>query len=182
MTKEELLRIYSAYLPYKTKCYCMGEYGEDNNPFIFEIVGITHGSVEVIQCSTTNITHFEPEEIFPILYPLEFLTKEIEHEGETIIPIVEILKQASLLDLNGCKFDIYDDEEEDNGIYVNAEDEHGRVIDAIFYDGNIFQKMHGYGFEPVNPQRELQEMLYRYHFNVFQLPESEYINKATLKS
>ena len=178
MTKEEQLKIYSAYLPYGVELYHDSHFKENR---IIKEWGLKKCSDYPISeyCDGTRYGRTF-QEVKPILYDISYLTKEIEHEGNQITPIIEIIKQASLLDLNGCAFDIYDDEEEDNGIYINAEDEHGRVIDSLFYDGNIFQKMHVYGFDPVNPQRELQEMLLRYHLNVFDLPEDQFINKATL--
>lgn len=172
MTKEELIKVFSAYLPYDLEvCTSYGS-PKLNNPKM-----MCGADIDRIKRNKTAIFVMKP-----ILLPLEYLTKEIEHEGKQVIPIVEILKKTSLLDLSECKFEVWEDEEKHNTVvYVNAENKNGRVIDSMFYDNDLFWHMDNDGsFDPTNPQREPQEMLLKFHFNVFGLKEGEYINKSTL--
>lgn len=167
MNKDELLKIYSAYLPYKTPITLASE--EYNYDGLTTILS-PHYLLDWQRNKCKISLH---------LWDLSYLTKEIEHDGERIIPMVYFIKKTSLFDLSKCTFEVYED---DGEVYVNA---HGdRVIDSIFYDGNIFWSsklldIHE-GYRPANPQHTWQEMLLHLHFNVFNLPESEFINKATL--
>ncbi|WFB67049.1 hypothetical protein [Chryseobacterium sp. WX] len=177
MNKDELLKIYSAYLPYGLQLQHKYEKAK-------------HSGETLLRSWVKPLEPLDLGCLFPhrkdsfdwkaILYDLSYLTKEIEHEGERIIPMVYFIKKTSLFDLSKCTFEVYED---DGEVYVNAHDG-DRVIDSIFYDGNIFWSsklldIHE-GYRPANPQHTWQEMLLHLHFNVFNLPESEYINKATL--
>lgn len=87
-TKEELLRIYSAYLPYELKVEII------DNPCKGEIKKLS-GIMEFGLCFLGKGGRFgfherSIENIKPILYSMDMLTKEIEHKGERFIP-AEIL-------------------------------------------------------------------------------------------
>lgn len=76
MTKEEQLKIYSAYLPYGLKiCTSYGN-GKWNNP-----KKLTGADIDRISTRSSNVQYK------PILYDLSYLTKEIEHEGERFVPL-----------------------------------------------------------------------------------------------
>ncbi len=76
MNKEELLRIYSAYLPYGLKA-------QYNNGDIITIIGVNTETIQV-NCDFTHYGYSDTriEDVKPILYDLSYLTKEIEHEGK----------------------------------------------------------------------------------------------------
>ena len=175
MNKDEQLKIYSAYLPYRLNL--------KSGEFITEMCASKKYIIDDYEHEFTNIDDlcYSVNHTYkPILYDLSYLTKEIEHEGEKIIPMVYFIKKTSLFDLSKCTFEVYED---DGEVYVNAHDG-DRVIDSIFYDGNIFWSsklldIHE-GYRPANPQHTWQEMLTHLHFNVFGLPEDQFINKATL--
>lgn len=112
------------------------------------------------------------QDIKPLLFPLGSLTETIQIKGKEFIPIIEILKKASLFDLSDCTFDVY---EVDNSIYVNAENK-DRTIDSLCYDFNIFYSMdNDLGYNPTNPQSELQDLLLEFHFD---LPHENLIEKG----
>lgn len=170
-TKEELIRIYSAYLPYGLRFQTV--IGWEKKIETLESFDIDYLDGRLVLNSNP---YFEAKNVKPILYNLSYLTKEIEHEGEKIIPIVEILKKASVFDLSGCEFGI---NEEDETIYVDAY-RYGRLIDAILYDSNVFIMNKEEKYFP--PQKDLNEMLLEFHINVFGLEEDQFINKATLNN
>ena len=176
MNKEELLKIYSAYLPYE---------------LLFSRKGKTHTLTCIRTESNSNNNLMLGDNDFmyysydckPILYPVTFetLIKEIEHKGKLFVPIIEILKKQSRFDLNECDFEISPDEEDGVFyIYVDACNKKGRYVDSISYDGNVFYNHENHQDKPVNPQWDIQSLLLKWHFNVFQIPASQFINKATL--
>ncbi|AZA82188.1 hypothetical protein C1637_09840 [Chryseobacterium lactis] len=128
MTKEEQLRIYSAYLPYKLQV----EFKRNIYPASVEIQTLDLKNLSsVIYQGKSNSFKMKP-----ILWDLSYLTKDEFNfiwENETDS---ESLEQAIALDAESfltCKFS---------------------------YD--------------------FWQELFKNHFNVFGLPECEYINKATL--
>lgn len=103
MTKQEFMAMS---LPYGLKCNLMGETTKEteysDNPIasVFKIEGIEYQSYcnnEIeIQCTDDDYMHQAPlEEVFLLLHPLSDLTKEIEHNGETFVPIIELAKMFS---------------------------------------------------------------------------------------
>ncbi|GEJ46039.1 hypothetical protein [Chryseobacterium sp. ON_d1] len=137
MNKDELLKIYSAYLPYGLQISTDDE-GQD---WVETVIGVNNEALE------TSVGNYWDFTVKPILYDLSYLTKEIEHEGERFIPIRKIYE------INGWEWS--DDE-------VNEIDEIGICsdLDILTY--------------------ATAQLLLSWHFNIFSLPESEYINKATL--
>lgn len=76
-TKEELLKIYSAYLPYEIDFrFCHGW---------SETIMRLHSVCFDKEVVNDNV-YLQPKNIEPILYSMDMLTKEIEHKGERIIP------------------------------------------------------------------------------------------------
>ena len=121
--------------------------------------------IETLTC--TILCHFEVKGLYqikPILRPLSDLTKEIDHNGEKFVPLIYIIKKISLFDLSDCIFE-YDEDYDEDGIYVNAVYE-GRVIDSITFDGNMFRCMNNDGsFDFYNPQHLALDLLSELHFD-----------------
>ena len=84
---ELTIKELAAYLPYGLKCKIgvLGYYER-----IVGLEGLNHNEVELSRVRKTVTEYFEYNEIKPILYPLDFLTKEITHNGETFEPIEKI--------------------------------------------------------------------------------------------
>lgn len=173
MTKEEQLKIYSAYFPYKLEMQHIDtDWAEDR-----EMTVILTGVFE--DCLTFNQAsdyYYNDDQIVikPVLYPLEYLTKEIEHDGKMITPIVELAKIGTGEKECGVT----------NGnlgtCYVNAKNEKKGFF--IYHPKGYFIWQVGKNAEPliVKNQLELFQKLLEWHFNIFQLPESDYINKSIL--
>lgn len=92
MTNQELLKIYSAYLPYGVNCIAQGynidDFSDPVKPKKLELVGISDCKwceIHEIGRSVTDQSYFE--ETYLLLRPLSDLTKEIEHNGERFYPI-----------------------------------------------------------------------------------------------
>ncbi|MGU3377675.1 hypothetical protein [Chryseobacterium sp. M5A1_1a] len=171
MTKEEKIKIYSAYLPYGLTGELKYDVKEDfdgvdwvddfskfEKGAIWKLAGfadhdlnIPMGEGEFSGWLWRNDNTYADIDISikPILYPLEFLTKEIEHEGETFVPLHRILEEYY--------FDLTKMDEK----YILSFKESLIEVDMSY---------------------KTAQMLLEYHFNVFNLPEDQYINKATLKS
>lgn len=141
MNKDELLKIYSAYLPYGLQISTDDE-GED---WVETVIGVNNEALE------TSVGNYWDFTVKPILYDLSYLTKEIEHEGETFVPIVKL---EQIFGIGFKKFN-------------------NTVGFSYFFkglsNGVLFDKIEGF-----------RNKLLEWHFNIFSLPESEYINKATL--
>lgn len=149
MKKEEQLKIYSAYLPYGLK-FISNDVALLKNAWT--MIGIkseekVYGFSDTILSQRSdykNIINISAKTIKPILYDLSYLTKEIEHEGERIVAIVEIM----------------------NSGFDHLEDMLIRIAAGLSNPDKL-------------PYSVFTKLIF-YHFNVFQLPESEFINKATL--
>jgi hypothetical protein len=136
MTKEELRKIYSAYLPYKLHVL----HTEKNMRLIISGVYFKENNDEYLQLQLLNWDRtVKTSEVKPILYDLSYLTKE---------------------ELRSAGFSDHVD-------YLTHERE------------SLVEK---YGF--INYINKLPYAHFQYlvsqHYNVFDLEESEFINKATL--
>lgn len=147
MDKDELLKIYSAYLPYKLKI------NDPKSPIERELThkGYWHRSSEddTVYVGVDEAIDYN---LKPILYDLSYLTKEIEHEGERFVP-------TRWLRGNHAEFDISKADME-------------QLISMFIH---IFRS-------PESAPYYFIKKLLEWHFNVFGLPEDQFINKATLKS
>ena len=104
MKNQELLKIYSAYLPYGVKCVignvrCNIAYLSSKKIAVIRKNGI--GEVDKYKWES-----FPENRIKLILRPLSDLTKEIEHNGERFIPINELNDKTKFM---GNQFKIYID-------------------------------------------------------------------------
>lgn len=85
-TKEELLKIYSAYLPYELK----GKRTDGaKGDYILRAV-YDDGSIIWKYDGFGNSTQIG---VLPVLYSMDMLTKEIEHKSERFIPLHKILEE-----------------------------------------------------------------------------------------
>lgn len=152
MTKEEQLKIYSAYLPYKleVKVY----FDDPDHSRIVTMCAIDTDEIYTYSRKPESwyISGRDEEhnmrgnygilECMPILYDLSYLTKEIQHEGEVVVLAKKIFKRE------------------------------WQDIAEYYVQCNQIMKL---SYDDI-------QLLLKHHFNVFNLPEGEYINKATLKT
>ncbi len=160
MNKDELKKIYSAHLPYGltgelkydiTEDFQDEDWVQDLSIFkkgaIWKLAGyadhdlnIPMGEGEFSGWLWRNGNTYAgiDEAVKPILYDLSYLTKEIEHEGETFVPF--------------------------------------NILSPKIRHEIEFSKLPAIGDFKVKDYQKLLEL----HFNVFGLPEGQFINKATL--
>lgn len=137
MNKDELIRIYSAYLPYQLRI-CDSVHNPD---FILD------------EDNVGDVLH-DAEHLYtikPYLYDLSYLTKEIEHEGKKFVP------QEILIEKYGIEVKKFDNVAGYNYFFKG------------FRNGLNFKDFENY-----------RNQLLEWHFNIFQLSEDQFINKATL--
>ena len=123
-----------------------------------------------IRISENYSFDFEEEDFEIGLRPLSDLTKSITHNGETFVPLIEIIKKLSLYDLSNLDF-VVGLNQSDNEFWVNAESNGtvmggGRVIDSISFDKNVFKVLDNYGrMDILKPQSKALELLDKWHFD-----------------
>jgi len=130
------------YLPYKINCMAQGE-----GKKIFQIQGITDFTdVDLHEIGRTVNEQYDLEDIFPILRPLSDLTKEIEINGETFVPIEELRRIDEKICFSDDRFMDYDDGKNKNTLHFS------------FYD--IFS--YSLGFDEIS---DIIEKLDEWHFD-----------------
>lgn len=147
MNKDELLKIYSAYLLYDLQLQHKYEKAKHNGETVLR------SWVKPLEPLDLGCLFPHRKDSFdwkPILYDLSYLTKEIEHDGERFVPTIWLRD-------NHAEFDISKADME-------------QLISMFIH---VFRS-------PESAPYYFIKKLLQWHFNVFQLPESEYINKATL--
>lgn len=154
-TKEELIRIYSAYLPYGLRFQTV--IGWEKKIETLESFDIDYLDGRLVLNSNP---YFEAKNVKPILYDLSYLTKEIEHEEKMITPSKEILKHIGV---PGDYFEI-----KEGYVLIRR---NGMVKHKIIWAGELADDCMVWVYQK----------LIEWHFNVFNLPEGEFINKAILK-
>lgn len=154
MNKEELLKIYSAYLPYKLK---IGFEGDDYEHLLVG-VDLCNEGLQLIS-PFGDFGRCEIDKPKPVLYDLSYLTKEIEHEGEKFVPIEY--------------FDVGDDSS--NSYPYDFGSGNVSIIRTLksIAENNIVFDVKFLPFEVV-------QRLISWKINVFGLKEDQFINKATL--
>lgn len=184
-TKEELLKIYSAYLPYQLKC----EYDfesiitKHSEKRIGKLLGLReqpfHSVAILVDNKPNNPDYIKHSKVKPILYSIEFLTKEIEHNGEVFIPIERLFDIET--GINWSASDYIKSGKGQKGYWVRSKDEGKSFYFGFNSDNNYFYHVDSYGFKmTIKKQLELLQKLFEWHFNVFGLDESEYIKKENL--
>lgn len=97
MTNEELLKIYSQYLPYGLNCKFDFPLDENINSVQMTLLGIEKSFEEDIWVGLFGeFGEIELNKFKPILRPLSDLTKEIEHKGERFVPMEKLAETFSM--------------------------------------------------------------------------------------
>ncbi|SHH90183.1 hypothetical protein SAMN05421866_4205 [Chryseobacterium oranimense] len=139
MTKEEQLKIYSAYLPYGLELQHKYEKAKHEGE------SVLRSWVKPLEPLDLGCLFPHRKDSFdwkPILYDLSYLSKEIEHEGVKVIPID----------------------------YISLSKANSQRIMRRYANGQSLDVLEQWQFE----------RLLQLHLNVFNLPEDQFINKATL--
>lgn len=144
MNKYELLKIYSAYLPYELNIQHNYVKAKHNGETVLRSWVKTLEPLD-LSCLFYRKNGFD---WIPILWDLSYLTKEIEHEGKFIIIFDEIRKETNAA--NFLKIERY---------LMSIED--GMAGHLPYWVVNT---------------------LIKHHFNIFNIPVGEFINKSTLCS
>lgn len=105
MNKEEQLKIYSAYLPFKLEVGLSdeGKYNLDSEypnehahkTGVITEFTISNGEFGYGEFKVSEKYYFsfnELSEVKPVLYDLSYLTKEIEHEGDRFVPMIKLME------------------------------------------------------------------------------------------
>lgn len=181
-TEEELLKIYSAYLPYNLK----GKKTDGaKGDYILRAV-YNDGSLIWKYDGFGNSTQIG---VLPVLYSIEMLTQEIEHNGDRFVPL-EIIGQMIDKDYKGLS-------EDGNGAIIGKDVNPSCACPYecdcevtsynLFYNTlNFYSTVYVDGDqdnfveEVVHESYLLVQKLLEWHFNVFGLEESEYFKKETL--
>lgn len=191
MDKDELLKIYSAYLPYGLKGRSIYNANDDeqNEDCILTLKDGLNNQVGI-----DDWVNQYSYPIKPILYDLSYLNKEIEHEGETFVPMLKLAKMESGQfeylddDENGIPIIGYDATDFDMGSMTFAnvyrfeyDQESGLFVVNIYDEGGKQEDLIGMD-EVCLSNLLLREKILEWHFNIFNIPEDQFINKSTLKS
>ncbi|WP_294267727.1 hypothetical protein [uncultured Chryseobacterium sp.] len=159
MTTQEQLKIYAAYLPYKVA------FSDLTCDMPNKLILDTENFSGVLE----DATHLNTIRLH--LYDLSYLTKEIEHEGRKFIPM-HVLKNGGT-DLNEYRFLEWKgysaiDNEQHETCYCPK-----TMSFYQFYMGDS---------RMCTDQYNKFQLLLSWHFNVFNLPAGDFIDKATFKN
>lgn len=143
MTNKELLKAYSAYLPYKINWFVDFE---DGDTAVYEMMGLFTDSGDIyLDEYETNVD--SEKKCKPILRPLSDLTKEIEHNGEKFVPVEFLNSELITID------------------YFEDTDHYEYLMSWI----NSVDKSHHINFLPFG----LIQKLLEWHFDIFNLREKD---------
>lgn len=161
-------------LPHKLKVYVKYNHKPDNSE-LETMIGIADDCI---------ITDMHEEDMAPLsisnyglcLHPLSDLAKEIEHKGETFIPIVELARMAWKEPLIN-KFKI------NNGTLWYNFDGDEYYFEFRPNKGFLFARMTPYeSFMPIDNQLGLFQKLIEWHFDLFDgIKNNEAIDVNTLE-
>ena len=169
------LKIHSAYLPYGLKfSSSMDKPFEDYGlQSIWTLDGINKLFGDYCLLTKENNDAYAINSCKPILFSLEDLTKEITINGETFVPIIELAEIAGLKPFKGeYRMEFLNDE---RAAFVECKCfEHYGVKQRFAYYNDFGFRATLDGYKPYK-QFELFEKLLEWKFNVFNLPEIEYI-------
>ena len=157
MEKLELKHI-APYLPYGLK----------TKYFLSDAIVLNEGQPEDIRDKnlTSDNVNFVLSFCKPILYPLSWLTKEIEHNGKKFMPIAKIISEVHNI--------YYDKLKAGEDIKSRS----NRKVYNIGWEDNWWKIEFG---EITSLRYDYVQKLIEWHFNVFNLPEHLYIDKSTIK-
>lgn len=165
------------YLPYGLKCHNMGNTDEEGHAFVSEIVGLDHDNVWVSHEHEDN--DYAYSDTFPLLRPLSNLTKEIEHNGVSFLPLLLLAKvedyQNNYLDDDESGIPIIgkDVSDFDMGSMTYAHTYRFRfdeelklfVVDLLDEDGSMISEL----MSIATRNFDLIKKLFEWHFDVFGL-------------
>ncbi|WP_223559576.1 hypothetical protein [Chryseobacterium lathyri] len=159
MTKEEQLKIYAAYFPYGLEARVDKDtYLQPDSERIGKVtqINLEHGNYELVITAENGYYLCDLDQAKPILYDLSYLTKEIEGGVFLINEIANVISPDQ-------SFSIIQNE------------------DMIILDFDEEYTFHTLSVKNMMRQPyEIIQILLKHHFNVFNLSEDQYINKATL--
>ena len=161
------LKIYSAYLPFEVKV------SYNSIDYIGVLKSIDTFRNQVSFFSKHLFEQIEIEDVKPILFSLEDLTREITINGETFVPIIELAKIAGLKPFKGEYRREFLNDERAAFVECKCFEHYGIKQRFAYYNDFGFRAtLNGY---KSYKQFELYEKLLEWKFNVFNLPEAEYI-------
>lgn len=136
------------YLPYELKIKV--ENGIDNGIFELQPVMLTIQDHEGINKFNKWFIQYESK---PLLRPLSDLTKEIEHNGDKFVPIIEL-------------YPFFDKQPSNVKMICNQELDYA---ESHYYGGGSLKVNTKY---PLENRYDLIEKLFEWHFDVFNLIEN----------
>lgn len=165
MTENKLtIEHLAAYLPYGLKIKVI-----DTSFYKYDIITLSDKG-DLSNIGGISYVIDEPQDFKPILRPLDHLTKKIEHNGERLIPIVELAKIAE------------NDNWQDSEVRIkSSEKTHGMgwTKDGIRYVFAYSAEHNGFYLQSVPykqliiaNQHKLFQMMFSWKFDVFGLLES----------
>lgn len=160
------LKHVAAYFPYELKAFVTDERLGFGDPFLDRITGIYE---DLITFNDSPDWYFDSEENYTgiklALRPLSDLTKEIEHNGKTFIPFIELAKIEAGVHKSETSTQI---EDEGYAFYV----EYLPSWFGLYFNKNtkMFSKWDdGEGKDSCD--NDLREKLLEWHFDLFDLIE-----------
>lgn len=174
-TKEELLKIYSAYLPYELEILTPIWSVDKKENTIQQLHSVTKNDLRV-KVDKNGFFNCWFETCKPILYSMDMLAKEIEHNGKRFIPLIMLSKlvdsghsvDSKIKQFSGLDFLIYTDKCDD---VENVRIRFSKVFSIERSSQNVL----------ASTVLKIQTLLIEWHFNIFGLEESDYIKKENLK-
>lgn len=168
---ELTIKHLAAYLPYGVKIITPNDYsfyGVKTDAKALVLDGLKDKSLNFYGMGGFYpIKHFKP-----ILRPLSDLTKEIEHNGEKFVPLVEL---AKIVGLDITKFDLSETAIA-YGLRCNIEndddDDKYKVLGFDIFNGFGIHYRPSKSWGIVPNQVELWPKLYEWHFDIFGLIEN----------
>ena len=158
----EKQKVFSAYLPFELKCEVINS-GKEKE--IGTLIGVYNDGSCVFGDIVESSKGFES--IKPILFSLEDLTKEITINGETFVPIVELANEFTDDSFNDYYLDKFFKTE------IVLREKYSRYYFKIQFKND---KIVGFDNNDTElPQFDIFQKLLEWKFNIFNLPEIEYI-------
>lgn len=158
----EKQKVFSAYLPFELKCEVINS-GKEKE--IGTLIGVYNDGSCVFGDIVESSHGFES--VKPILFSLEYLTKPITIGGKEIIAIVELANEFTNNSFNDYYFDNFFKTE------LIVRQKYSKDWFKIYFKNN---KIIGFDNNDTElPQFDIFQKLLEWKFNVFNLPEDEYI-------
>ncbi len=144
-----------------------------------KLIGInvsdTHGDLALrtnIETQNKGFLYVNLDVGKPILRSLSDLTKEIEHNGEKFVPLLELANISFPKFVNSDRFTLVDN-------YIDMGYEYAFLYKMDYMSFVCYTEYNGksYSYACVVPEQyKMFQKLFEWHFNVFNLPEHLWIN------